>query len=71
MCWDFIAGSVNTKPVVIRRIMGMLKMVGLVEVGLGVEDASLLKAPKELRFLMWAANLIEESQLFRFQRRSE
>jgi DNA-binding IscR family transcriptional regulator len=29
---DCIAGSVNTNPVVIRRIMGMLKKAGFVEV---------------------------------------
>ncbi|MCA0754812.1 Rrf2 family transcriptional regulator [Paenibacillus sp. N4] len=64
---DFIAGSVNTNPVVIRRIMGMLKKAGLVEVRPGVGGASLLKAPEEITLLdiYRAVNVIEENQLFR------
>nr|WP_200961420.1 Rrf2 family transcriptional regulator [Paenibacillus sp. Soil522] len=64
---DFIAGSVNTNPVVIRRIIGMLKKAGLVEVRPGVGGASLLKAPEEITLLdiYRAVNLIEENQLFR------
>jgi len=64
---DFIAGSVNTNPVVIRRIMGMLKKAGLVEVRPGVGGASLLKAPEKITLLdiYLAVNLIEENQLFR------
>ncbi|QMV43441.1 Rrf2 family transcriptional regulator [Cohnella cholangitidis] len=65
---DFIAGSVNTNPVVIRRIMGMLKKAGLVSVRPGVGGASLLKAPEEITLLdiYQAVNVIEEKQLFRF-----
>lgn len=64
---DFIAGSVNTNPVVIRRIMGMLKKAGLVEVRPGVGGASLLKAPEEITLLdiYRAVNVIEDNQLFR------
>lgn len=39
----FIAGSVNTNPVVIRRILGMLVKAGLVEVKAGVGGARLMK----------------------------
>ncbi|WP_125666057.1 Rrf2 family transcriptional regulator [Paenibacillus baekrokdamisoli] len=65
---DFIAGSVNTNPVVIRRIIGMLKKAGLVEVRPGVGGASLLKAPEEITLfdVYRAVNVIEENQLFRF-----
>ncbi|WP_239619246.1 Rrf2 family transcriptional regulator [Cohnella mopanensis] len=64
---DFIAGSVNTNPVVIRRIMGMLKKVGLVDVRPGVGGASLLKPPEEITLLdvYRAVNVIEQNQLFR------
>ncbi|WP_410514887.1 Rrf2 family transcriptional regulator [Paenibacillus sp. BR2-3] len=64
---DFIAGSVNTNPVVIRRIMGMLKKAGLVEVRSGVGGASLLKAPEEITLLdvYRAVDVIEDNQLFR------
>jgi len=65
---DFIAGSVNTNPVIIRRIMGMLKKAGLVDVRPGVGGASLLRAPEEITLLdiYRAVNVIEENQLFRF-----
>ncbi|WP_400162030.1 Rrf2 family transcriptional regulator [Brevibacillus sp. TJ4] len=64
---DYIAGSVNTNPVVIRRIMGMLKKAGLVEVRPGVGGASLLKQPEQITLLdiYRAVNVAEESQLFR------
>ncbi|CAG7651877.1 Putative HTH-type transcriptional regulator YwnA [Paenibacillus solanacearum] len=64
---DFIAGSVNTNPVVIRRIMGMLKKAGLVEVRPGVGGAALLKEPSQITLLdvYRAVKVTEESQLFR------
>ncbi|MBP1989637.1 Rrf2 family transcriptional regulator [Paenibacillus eucommiae] len=67
MTGDFIAGSVNTNPVVVRRIMGMLKKAGLVEVRPGVGGALLLKTPEEITLLdiYRAVNVIEENQLFR------
>lgn len=64
---DFIAGSVNTNPVVIRRIMGMLKKAGLVDVRPGVGGATLLKDPDRITLLdvYRAVNVTEENQLFR------
>ncbi|WP_240422017.1 Rrf2 family transcriptional regulator [Paenibacillus periandrae] len=64
---DFIAGSVNTNPVVIRRIMGMLKKAGLVDVRPGVGGASLLKDADQITLLdvYRAVNATEENQLFR------
>lgn len=64
---DFIAGSVNTNPVVIRRIMGMLKKAGLVDVRPGVGGASLLKELDQITLLdvYRAVNVTEENQLFR------
>ena len=63
---DYIAGSVNTNPVVIRRIMGMLKKGGLVDVRPGVGGAFLLRAPEEITLLdiYRTVNLIEDNQLF-------
>ncbi|MFI8685842.1 Rrf2 family transcriptional regulator [Rossellomorea sp. NPDC077527] len=40
---EFLAGSVNTNPVVIRKIMGMLKNAGLVNVRPGIAGAQLAK----------------------------
>ncbi|MNS28793.1 putative HTH-type transcriptional regulator YwnA [compost metagenome] len=64
---DFIAGSVNTNPVIIRRIMGMLKKGGLVDVRPGVGGASLRKDPNQITLLdvYRAVNVTEENQLFR------
>jgi DNA-binding IscR family transcriptional regulator len=64
---DFIAGSVNTNPVVIRRIMGMLKKAGLVEVRPGVGGAALLKEPSRITLLdiYHAVDVTEENRLFR------
>lgn len=65
---DFIAGSVNTNPVIVRRILGMLKKAGLVEVRPGVGGATLLKAPAEISLLdiYRAVEATEEGGLFRF-----
>lgn len=40
---NFIAGSVNVNPVVIRRILGQLKDAGIVTVEAGVGGASIVK----------------------------
>lgn len=64
---DFIAGSVNTNPVVIRRIMGMLKKADLVEVRAGIGGATLKKEPRDITLLdiYRAVHAAEENQLFR------
>lgn len=64
---DFIASSVNTNPVVIRRIMGMLKKAGFIDVRPGVGGASLLKEPEQITLLdiYRAVDVTEEHQLFR------
>ncbi|HZG58417.1 Rrf2 family transcriptional regulator [Paenibacillus sp.] len=64
---DFIAGSVNTNPVIIRRIMGMLKKAELVDVRPGVGGAVLRKDPERITLLdvYRAVNAAEEHQLFR------
>ncbi|UIR31003.1 Rrf2 family transcriptional regulator [Priestia flexa] len=63
---DFIAGSVNTNPVVVRRIMSMLKKAGLIDVRAGVGGASLLKEPSEITLLdvYKAVDVVEDGQLF-------
>ena len=64
---DYIAGSVNTNPVVIRRIMGMLKKAGLVEVRPGIGGASLRRDPESITLLdvYRAVHAADEDQLFR------
>lgn len=65
---DFIAGSVSTNPVIIRRIMGMLKKAGLVEVRPGVGGATLLKDPDQVTLLeiYRAVEAIDDDRLFAF-----
>ncbi len=66
---EWIAGSVNTNPVVIRRIMGMLKKSGMVSVTSGTGGASLLKNLNEITLLdvYKAVEVVEEGELFQFQ----
>ncbi|MFC5704297.1 Rrf2 family transcriptional regulator [Cohnella faecalis] len=63
---EFMAGSVNTNPVVIRRIMGMLRKAGLIHVRHGVGGASLLKGLDEISLLdvYRAVNSVGEGELF-------
>ncbi|WP_311202312.1 Rrf2 family transcriptional regulator [Paenibacillus sp. p3-SID1389] len=51
----------------IRKIMGMLKKAGMVDVRPGVEGASLLKDPDRITLfdIYRAVNVTEENQLFR------
>ncbi|MGG3889714.1 Rrf2 family transcriptional regulator [Metabacillus fastidiosus] len=63
---EFIAGSVNTNPVVVRRIMGMLKNAGLVKVRPGIAGAELAKDLSEITLLdvYKAVNVVPEQELF-------
>ncbi|WP_100486074.1 Rrf2 family transcriptional regulator [Sporolactobacillus pectinivorans] len=48
---DYIASSVNTNPVVIRRILGMLRKAGLIHTTIGKAGASLSRSPAEISLL--------------------
>jgi len=48
---DFIAGSVNTNPVVVRRMIGVLKKAGLLTSKSGVAGYRLVIEPKDLSLL--------------------
>lgn len=48
---EMIARSVNTNPVVIRRLLGSLKAAGLVRVRAGVGGASLARPAEEISLL--------------------
>jgi Rrf2 family protein len=63
---EWIAGSVNTNPVVIRRVTGMLKKAGLVNVNLGSGGAYLLKPMENITLLdiYKAVDVVETGQLF-------
>lgn len=63
---EFIAGSVNTNPVVIRRIMGMLHRAGLVTVRPGVAGAKLARNVEDITLLdvYKAVSAVEHNELF-------
>jgi DNA-binding IscR family transcriptional regulator len=63
---EFLAGSVNTNPALIRKIMGMLKKAGLVEVRPGVAGAKLAKELSDITLLdvYKAVDVVQEKELF-------
>ncbi|WP_127530116.1 Rrf2 family transcriptional regulator [Paenibacillus kobensis] len=69
---EYIAGSVNTNPVVIRRIMSMLGKAGLIESRAGVTGIKLLKPLSAISFLdvYRAVELPENDVLFNIHRNS-
>ncbi|WP_433707202.1 Rrf2 family transcriptional regulator [Paenibacillus illinoisensis] len=67
---DFIASSVNTNPVIIRRIMSKLKQASLIEVRPGVGGATLLKDPADITLLdvYRSLEVVQEGELFNFHK---
>lgn len=65
---DFLAGSINVNPVIIRRTMQMLKGAGLIEVKRGTGGMELAKPMKEITLLdvFNAVEPLENGQLFHF-----
>lgn len=65
---DFLAGSTNVNPVMIRKILGQLKAAGLVEVARGSGGASIAKPLQEISFLdiYEAVACVEHGELFHF-----
>ncbi len=65
---DFLAGSTNVNPVIVRKILGQLKAAGLVEVVRGSGGASIPKPLNEISFLdiYNAVECIENGELFHF-----
>ena len=65
---DYIAGSVNTNPVVIRRLIGKLKAAGIVNVHSGAGGAYLQKELSNITLLdiYQAVETVEAGELFRF-----
>ncbi|MGZ7441548.1 Rrf2 family transcriptional regulator [Paenibacillus sp. TH7-28] len=63
---EYISGSVNTNPVVIRRIMSMLNKAGLVEVRPGVAGTRLARKLCDITLLdiYRAVHVVEEDGLF-------
>ncbi|MDN4074945.1 Rrf2 family transcriptional regulator [Fictibacillus terranigra] len=63
---EYLAESVNTNPAVIRKITGMLKKAGLVEVHPGIAGARLARKLSEITLLdvYKAVDVVQENELF-------
>ncbi|TWT06537.1 Rrf2 family transcriptional regulator [Planococcus sp. CPCC 101016] len=63
---EYIAGSVNTNATLIRKITGMLKKAGLIEVKPGIAGAKLAMKPSEIALLdvYKAVDVVQEQELF-------
>ena len=65
---DFLAGSTNVNPVIIRKLLGQLKGAGLIEVARGTGGTTVTKPLSEITFLdiYHAVECVENGELFHF-----
>lgn len=65
---DFLAGSINTSPVIIRKILTQLKNAGLITVARGTGGISPTRPLKEISFydVYQAIEPVENGDLFNF-----
>ncbi len=65
---DFLAGSIQTNPVIIRNILAQLRNAGLVYIQRGSGGAEIAKDPEEITFydIYSAVESVEDGKLFRF-----
>ena len=65
---DFISGSTNVNPVIIRKILLQLRNAGLIEVTRGTGGISITRPLSEITFLdiYRAVECVEENRLFHF-----
>ena len=68
MTSDFMAGSIGTNPVIIRKLLGQLKAAGLVEVARGTVGVTITKPLNEITFLdvYKAVECAPDEELFHF-----
>ena len=65
---DFLAGSINTNPVIIRKLLSQLKEAGLIEVKRGPGGIDIKRPLEDITFLdiYRAVECIEDEKLFHF-----
>lgn len=65
---DFLAGSTNVNPVIIRKILGQLKGAGLINVARGTGGTTVAKPLNQITFLdvYRAVECVENGDLFHF-----
>lgn len=67
---EFLAGSVQVNPVVIRNILLKLKAAGMIQISRGRNNMSLLKQPEKISMLdvYKAIEPLEQEKLFSFHK---
>ena len=67
---DFLAGSIQTNPVIIRNILAQLRDAGLVKVARGTGGAEIARDPEDITFfdVYAAVEAVDEGKLFRFHK---
>ena len=65
---DFMAGSINTNPVIIRKILLQLKNAGIIEVKRGSGGVTICRPLNKITFLdiYKAVECVESEKLFHF-----
>lgn len=65
---EFLAGSINTNPVIVRKILGQLKKAGLISVARGTGGITVNRPLPEITFLdvYQAIEPVENGDLFHF-----
>ncbi len=65
---DFLAGSTNINPVMVRRLLGQLKKAGMIDVMRGTGGAVITKPLNEISFLdiYKAVECVDNGGLFHF-----
>lgn len=68
MTSDFMAASIGTNPVIVRKLLQQLKAAGLIEVSRGTGGVTVTKPLDEITFLdvYKAVECIPDEQLFHF-----
>ena len=64
---EYIASSVNTNPVVVRRLMSQLKKAGLIHSMRGANKNTLLKKPEEISLYEIYTAVELEREIFNIQ----
>ena len=70
---DFLAGSTNVNPVIVRKILTQLKSADIVEVARGAGGATIAKPLDKITFLdiYNAVECVEKGELFHFHENPE
>jgi len=61
---ELMAGSINTNPVVVRRLSSLLKKAGLITSQVGVPGSTLAKDPSEISLLDVYHAIEDKTELF-------